>query len=101
MRIKYQNEKGNYIAWYSTDFQEWIIRYSKNNKANYFYKQKFEETVEKRNNEKVLLIRNIYRVLLTRGRDGMIIYVPNKEEYNDTYTILMALGIKKLSAAME
>lgn len=31
----------------------------------------------------------------------MIIYVPNKEEYNDTYTVLMALGIKKLSAAME
>lgn len=101
MRIKYQNEKGNYIAWYSTDFQEWIIRYPQNNKAKYFYKQKFEETVEKRNNEKILLIRNIYRVLLTRGRDGMIIYVPNKEEYNDTYTVLMALGIKKLSAAME
>lgn len=40
---------------------------------------------------------NSYRVLLTRGRDGMILYVPNQPALNATYEYLSELGIPALS----
>lgn len=39
---------------------------------------------------------NSYRVLLTRGRDGMILYVPNQPALNATYAYLTELGIPAL-----
>lgn len=40
--------------------------------------------------------KNSYRVLLTRGRDGFVIYVPDVSEMNATYNILLEAGIEKL-----
>lgn len=39
---------------------------------------------------------NSYRVLLTRGRDGFIIYVPDSPIFNETYNILVKSGIAEL-----
>lgn len=50
--------------------------------------------------ESIQRIKNIYRVLLTRGRDGMIIYVPGEDKndkvFGDTYEVLRKIGIKEL-----
>lgn len=39
---------------------------------------------------------NTYRVFLTRGRDGVIIYVPERETLKRTYKILREVGIEEL-----
>lgn len=41
---------------------------------------------------------NSYRVLLTRGRDGMIIYVPKLGILDNTFEYFVAAGIKELSS---
>lgn len=41
------------------------------------------------------LRKNSYRVLLTRGRDGFIIYVPNSSELDDVYFKLIESGVKE------
>lgn len=38
--------------------------------------------------------KNSYRVLLTRGRDGFVIYVPPVEEMDAVYNVLLEAGIK-------
>ena len=40
------------------------------------------------------LRKNVYRVLLTRGRDGTIIYVPADSRYDTTYKKLEAVGFR-------
>ena len=40
---------------------------------------------------------NSYRVLLTRGRDGFIIFVPPVDKLNSVYEILIRSGIKDLT----
>jgi len=42
-------------------------------------------------------IRNAYRVLLTRGRLGMILYFPNNWEYNKTYDFFKSIGFIELN----
>lgn len=39
---------------------------------------------------------NTYRVLLTRGRDGMVIYIPDDRRFNATYEVLREVGIEEL-----
>lgn len=39
---------------------------------------------------------NSYRVLLTRGRDGFIVFVPDEERFNSTYEALVSAGIREL-----
>lgn len=39
---------------------------------------------------------NTYRVLLTRGRDGMVIFVPPKIEFRKTYDVLRSVGFESL-----
>lgn len=50
-------------------------------------------------------LKNTYRVLLTRARQGMVIFIPTGSEkdatrlpafYNDTYNYLKAIGLKEL-----
>ncbi|MCM3745101.1 DUF2075 domain-containing protein [Sporosarcina luteola] len=43
-----------------------------------------------------LLRINSYRVLLTRGRDGMIIYVPSHQALDETYELLKRIGVREL-----
>ena len=40
--------------------------------------------------------RNSYRVLLTRGRDGFVIFVPDTPEMNPVYDMLRSVGIERL-----
>ena len=44
---------------------------------------------------------NSYRVLLTRGRDGFIIFVPPEIEMQSTYEALKAAGVRMLERANE
>ena len=55
--------------------------------------------------ERKLYLKNAYRVLLTRARQGMVIVVPEGDEedatrkpeyYDDTFEYLMRIGIKIL-----
>jgi len=57
------------------------------------------------NDEKKLYIKNAYRVLLTRARQGMALFIPfgNDEDptrkkafYDETYTYLKRIGIKEI-----
>ena len=41
---------------------------------------------------------NAYRVLLTRGRDGLIIYVPETSKLDSTETALLAAGVQPLAS---
>lgn len=40
-----------------------------------------------------LIMENIYRVLLTRSRKGMILYIPYDENLDETYDFLMSIGV--------
>ena len=42
------------------------------------------------------LRRNVYRVLLTRGRDGILIYIPPDTELDQTEHALLAAGVRVL-----
>ena len=39
---------------------------------------------------------NSYRVLLTRGRDGFIAFIPDETRFDCTYNVMVRAGIKKL-----
>ena len=41
--------------------------------------------------------RNSYRVLLTRGRDGFIVFVPPVSKLESVYDLLLSVGIKELN----
>jgi schlafen family protein len=45
------------------------------------------------------LLTNTYRVLLTRGRDGVVIWVPPLEVLDETEHILLAAGVRGIPAA--
>jgi hypothetical protein len=40
--------------------------------------------------------RNVYRVLLTRGRDGTVIYLPDDRRLDTTYARLQSAGVRPL-----
>lgn len=42
------------------------------------------------------MLENVYRVLLTRGRDGLIIVVPNDQTFDATELTLLASGVRPL-----
>jgi hypothetical protein len=47
------------------------------------------------------LLRNAYRVLLTRGRDGLVIFIPPESRLDATETALLAAGVRPLPRAEE
>jgi len=44
---------------------------------------------------------NSYRVLLTRGRDGFIVFVPNEIGMRSTYEVLKGAGMRELVAGVD
>ena len=50
-----------------------------------------------KNKTEKLYRKNTYRVLLTRGRDGFIIFVPNERVLDPVYEILKEAGVKELN----
>jgi hypothetical protein len=47
------------------------------------------------------LLRNTYRVLLTRGRDGLVVFIPDDRKLDETEVALLAAGLKPLPAPVE
>ena len=45
------------------------------------------------------LLTNAYRVLLTRGRDGLLVFLPSEEAFDLTEHALLAAGLKPLEDA--
>jgi DUF2075 family protein len=45
------------------------------------------------------LLMNAYRVLLTRGRDGLVVFVPPEPDFDQTELALLAAGLKPLEQA--
>ena len=85
------------VAWYA-DFRfvngEWTYNNFSGNKW---------QTV--RNPEKILYLKNAYRVLLTRARQGMVIFIPEGSDtdhtrahdyYDGTYNYLKEIGLQEL-----
>jgi hypothetical protein len=44
------------------------------------------------------LLKNTYRVLLSRGREGMVIYLPQHEDLDMTEVALLAAGVRSLES---
>jgi hypothetical protein len=67
--------------YWSKQDQEWkSLRFTSRNKAKDPYQ----------------LRKNSYRVLLTRARDGMVIFCPQDKWMKDTYQFLVDIGITEL-----
>jgi DUF2075 family protein len=47
------------------------------------------------------LLRNTYRVLMTRGRDGLVIFLPPGEMFDQTEVALLAAGVKMMPVGDE
>ena len=47
------------------------------------------------------LRKNSYRVLLTRSRDGLVIFVPPLEKFDSTELVLLASGAKPLTKLIQ
>ena len=43
------------------------------------------------------LRKNVYRVLLTRGRDGTVVFAPPDERFDETFDQLRSVGFKLLN----
>ena len=39
---------------------------------------------------------NAYRILLARGRDGLIIYIPDTDRLQETYNLFKDIGFEEL-----
>ena len=59
--------------------------------------ERFKTNEEKDSDNNVYRL-NSYRVLLTRGRDGFIIFVPPTDVLDPVYNMLRDLGIKELNS---
>ena len=72
------------VAWaddYKWESNKWITKASR---SKYSIKDPFQ------------LRMNVYRVLLTRGRDGIVVFVPDHQSMDETYHILLASGMQIL-----
>jgi len=58
-----------------------------------------------RSEEKITYLKNTYRVLLTRARQGVVIFIPNGDDedqtrkhefYDETFEYLKSIGIEEL-----
>lgn len=58
---------------------------------------KWESREDKKANDSHKLRLNSYRVLLSRGRDGFIIFLPPSHKYDSTRAALFASGVKRLT----
>lgn len=47
------------------------------------------------------IVRNVYRVLLTRGRDGFIVFVPDDQRFDATAEFLLQCGLTTLAAEQQ
>ena len=62
--------------------------------GNNWDKFKKDEGIDSESN---IYRKNSYRVLLTRGRDGFIVFIPDEPRFNPTFEILLNSGLQKLN----
>lgn len=83
----------------------WGDDFRKEEEGFSFHAFKGTKWQSEKQNERKQFIKNKYRVLLTRGREGLIIFVPEGSEtdhtrpkinYDDTYNYLALCGIKTI-----
>jgi hypothetical protein len=72
---------GSDLLW---DVGEWSMTYSRGTRGNV--------------HDPLQLRKNVYRVLLTRGRDGTIVFVPPDERFDSTFEHLRSAGFKPIEA---
>lgn len=60
------------------------------------HKWKKFKTTEPEDSDANTYRKNSYRVLLTRGRDGFVIFVPNEETLDSVYYLLKEVGVDGL-----
>ncbi len=75
------------LAW-GTDFERVGGRWSNRNARGYKEKAMVRDAMQLR--------RNAYRVLLTRGRDGCVVFVPEMSRLDETFTYLLDSGFRLL-----
>lgn len=74
------------LAWGSDlvrDSSEWTMRMSRGTRGTL--------------HDPMQLRKNVYRVLLTRGRDGTVVYVPEHELLDETWKYLLESGFRELN----
>lgn len=71
----------------------------KNNKFTLTNDNSFKNKVKKYNDPE-LIMENIYRVLLTRSRNGIILYIPKLDELDETYDYCKKIGIEDLEYSL-
>lgn len=76
--------KSNNLRWNPSKMRWWIKQW-----------QKFRKN-EPEDSDANTYRRNSYRVLLTRGRDGFIVFIPPVERLDSVYDLLLSVGIKEL-----
>jgi len=54
---------------------------------------------QQRNPEQIL--KNVYRVLLTRGRDGVLVFIPPDATFDRTEQALLAAGVRPLPEVLD
>jgi hypothetical protein len=83
----------------------WGDDFRKENKDWSYHSFKGTKWQLERQNDKMQYIKNKYRVLLTRGREGLIIFIPEgsntdhtrpSKNYDSTYEYLKRTGLKEL-----
>lgn len=62
--------------------------------GNNWDKFKKDEGIDSESN---IYRKNSYRVLLTRGRDGFIVFIPDDPRFKSTFEILLNSGLQKLN----
>lgn len=65
--------------------------------ADWIYNNGWKDMAPNKNaKDSKKLRKNSYRVLLTRGRDGLVIFVPKENSLDKTYQVLLDAGCKTL-----
>jgi DUF2075 family protein len=54
-----------------------------------------------RQDDPAQLLMNTYRVLLTRGRDGMVLFVPPEPRFEQTVIALLAAGVRYIPEPLD
>jgi hypothetical protein len=75
------------LAW-GTDFIRNLNIWSNDRAGGYRHKHRVRDPLQLR--------KNAYRVLLTRGREATVVFMPNIQELNETYDFLIQCGFLKL-----
>jgi DUF2075 family protein len=70
---------GSDLLWANSD---WSIGHSRGTRGNL--------------RNPMALRKNVYRVLLTRGRDGTVVFVPPDERFDSTFARLLDIGFRRL-----